>query len=478
LKVKYGKKKQMYCEVCGNPLKEDDSFCKVCGTSGKGVVFTLEETPIGQTVINEETNNHSKELEQTEQSVQIEQTEQSKQTEQTEQSEQTEFIWNIHDFPKPKKTEEIDFDWGDADLKKTNQSVENIDEYFTFNKENEEFQKTLDREYEKIEKQEPIPDIPLPLPNIVQQDEQKDENENLTPLWFEKGEDENEKEKQPENKKQKQKKGWIGKIILILVIIILLAEIICLGIKFFRPESEAAKQITTFQITIVRTLTDWKDHLKEKIGNDETITTSKEKQTETVIAEPVVKDNIEQEQKKPVFYDPVPAVDKNILIKSQISNNKNIQTIRANKGLAYQVGRDYKIADINNSKPIENNIWTISEDGKAIFYDQEIVATLIAFDSQWNDYVNGGSKDVIELTKKGSKAYRNVTTFSKVGKVKQTFLLLEIGEFRKGSKGFYAWTYEEIKEVEGRKVNNKKYHWIYYIEPIDGKMKIVDYYKY
>jgi hypothetical protein len=119
-----------------------------------------------------------------------------------------------------------------------------------------------------------------------------------------------------------------------------------------------------------------------------------------------------------------------------------------------------------------------TDEGEVIFYDHEIVATLIAFDSQWIDYVNGESDEVIQLLKKDSGAYQKVTTFSKVGKVSQTFVLLEIGEIRQGKEGYYAWTYEEIKEVVDNKTYNKKYHWIYYLEPIDGEMKIVNYYKY
>ena len=49
--------------------------------------------------------------------------------------------------------------------------------------------------------------------------------------------------------------------------------------------------------------------------------------------------------------------------------------------------------------------------------------------------------------------------------MEQTFLLLQIGEIREGKQGFYAWTYEEIKEVQGGNTSIKKYNWIYQLEP-------------
>lgn len=76
------------------------------------------------------------------------------------------------------------------------------------------------------------------------------------------------------------------------------------------------------------------------------------------------------------------------------------------------------------------------------------------------------------------KAYNNVSSYSKVGRVQQEFTLLEIGEIRIGSNGFYVWSYEEIKEVEGATTIYKKYHWIYQLEPVGDEMKIVNYYRY
>jgi hypothetical protein len=288
------------------------------------------------------------------------------------------------------------------------------------------------------------------------------------PLWFESKEEEVE-----------VKKGsYIGRAVLIIIIALLLAEAAILGIQYFLPESNAAKKAGEINGVVIETLTEWKEGalnffkgvggkeetgapiLPEDEGNDQTGSEGQEG---------------EDADKQP---ETAPSADKQALISAAADVNKNIGTVEANDSLTWQPGKGYAIADITDSKPIENNYWFTDPDGKHVYYDQEIVATLIDFDSKWVEYVNGGGSDVINLTKEGSRAHKNVTTFSKVGKVEQTFLLLQIGEIRQGQEAFYVWTYEEIKEVQGGKTSVKKYNWIYRLEPVDGKMKITDYYRY
>ena len=97
-----------------------------------------------------------------------------------------EFSWNVYDFPKPKKTENIEFDWGEghpkaaapqedknnieyesfktkefnlADFsptKELTEAAEEADQLFSFDEKNEEFQKLLDREYERLKNENPI----------------------------------------------------------------------------------------------------------------------------------------------------------------------------------------------------------------------------------------------------------------------------------------------------------------------------------
>jgi len=276
-------------------------------------------------------------------------------------------------------------------------------------------------------------------------------------------------------------KRSIGQILLIILAVILFIEIAILGIRYFAPESAASKAISNAQTQIFNTVSGWTDGIKDlfsgndsnededkKGGNedednpDQGVQPSEEEPDDTVTKNPAP--------------DPNPIVDKKALVSSQMGNNSNIEQVKANAALVYQTGKDYGRADINNSKPITNNIWQTPENADPVYYDKSIVGTVIAFDSQWIDYVNGGDKSVLELLKKDSEAYQKTVNFSKVGKIKETFKLLEIGEIRQGSKGFYVWVHEELQIVENGKTTNKKYNWIYYLEPTDGKMQIVNYF--
>lgn len=307
------------------------------------------------------------------------------------------------------------------------------------------------------------------------------------PLWFETVDEEPEPE-------PKARGGCVSRVLLILVILFLAAEVAALGIKYFWPESPAAAQVTQVQMVLSEKLDGLKDSVAAFIagfgsgeepggpeGEGAGGTGTEGEGTEGGSAsggEGTADGNGGGPDTGTTGPDPQPAADKAELVGSLLGYNENIKTVRANDSLAFDSGADYPVADIAASKPIENNIWEQPAGADPKYYDREIVAVLIAFDSQWNAYVNEGDESVLALTREGSRAYRIVDTYSKVGKVKQEFTLLEIGEIRQGTEAFYVWAYEEIKEVEGAATNYKKYHWIYRIEPVDGAMKIADYYRY
>ena len=72
----------------------------------------------------------------------------------------------------------------------------------------------------------------------------------------------------------------------------------------------------------------------------------------------------------------------------------------------------------------------------------------------------------------------NTLSFSKAGKINEVFNLLEIGEVRKGTKGYYVWVREEIEITENNRTAAKTYQWIYQVAPSDTGMKIVNYFPY
>ncbi|GAB1476379.1 hypothetical protein MASR2M70_12130 [Bacillota bacterium] len=297
------------------------------------------------------------------------------------------------------------------------------------------------------------------------------------PLWFE-----------TDEKGADEKKGGGGAIraVLIVIILILLAEASILGIQLFFPNSSMAGkagQINSAITTSLNGLKDWAVGFfegtvgeKQEEPGEETGADGQPSEGGDGAADPDSEGP--DSEMPPPEPNTVPQADKNILVGDVAYFNKGIVTIKGNNDLLWKQGRDYGITAINNSKPLEDNYWYTDDNNTYIYYDKEIAATIIKFDSLWTEYVNGGSKDVISLTKKDSKARKNAETFSKVGKVEQTFLTLEIGEIRRDKEAFYVWTYEEIKEVQGSSTSVKKYNWIYCLEPVDGEMKIVNYYKY
>ena len=274
-----------------------------------------------------------------------------------------------------------------------------------------------------------------------------------------------------------KKKNLIGTVILVIIGIILAIEIAVLGIRYFAPDSEAAKMINSTQTKLINTVEGWFRISGSDSGKDSSNETQKpddQQKEDTTNTEQQAPDT---DQSTPAP-DPTPMADKAALVATQLGNNVNIQQVKANDTLAYQEGRNYGFADINKSKPITNNIWQTPEGAEPVYYDQSIVGTIIAFDSQWIDYVHGTNKDILSLLKEGSSAYKKTVDYPKIGKVQETFKLLEIGEIRQGSEGFYVWTHEEIQLTEQGKTSERKYNWIYYLEPVNGKMNIVNYFKF
>lgn len=426
-----------------------------------------------------------------------------------------------------------------------NPAEEEIDKFYTFSKKNEEFQKLLDKEYERLKKVSDfnhiemqnscncnIENISRDLPeNVFQIDEnkkqeeseesfkseQKSESENSilksgisSDIEIEQDQNEIEIQIEEEQKEifeqnpeevngelfeennqieeESQEKTvalpWDeitkplneftdeeeGKkispmgIILIIIVILLAFEITILGIKCFLPQSNAAEFINNKLGVAVN----WVDSLKnENITNEEDLE-QQEKSND---------DSVKEANAVPKA-DSKPNPDTKALIAECLAYNKNIKTIEADDDLYYIENKEYKDKNINNSKPIEDNIWYKDENGNAVYYDKEVVKAIIQFDSTWIDYVNDKDDSVFDFLKKGSTAYNLAKDFSKVGKVKEDFELLKIGEIRQGENGFYIWTHETIKTTEAGKTSEDQHDWVYYLEPVEKQMKIVSFSKF
>ena len=261
----------------------------------------------------------------------------------------------------------------------------------------------------------------------------------------------------------------LGKILLFIIAIVIALEIGALAILYFAPDSSIGATVKDVQGQILDFVESIKDG-NEDDANDP-VTDPDGGQNEP--AGEVGGEAGGEEQ--PLVMDPKPMTDKAKLIQTQMDRNENIKSIKANSALAFKSGVDYGLEDLNKSQPIENNIWYTDDNGTPVYYDQEVVGALIAFNSQWIDYVNEGDKAVLKLTKEGSDAYNNAVNFSKAGKVTEEFESVEIGEIRQGEQGFYLWVGEKIHLTEGGATSTAEYQWVYCMEPVGSEMQITDY---
>ena len=109
-----------------------------------------------------------------------------------------------------------------------------------------------------------------------------------------------------------------------------------------------------------------------------------------------------------------PKEDKTGLIQLELGKNRDgaIETIRYNSSLAFDETMDYGNRDINESKRLTDNKWYTGGGNKEYYYDRGLVGTIIAH----------VSKAAVENKEEG------------------ILKTLDIGEFRKGEKGFYVYS--------------------------------------
>lgn len=169
----------MYCSNCGNQLRETDIFCSKCGHKQgneskfkeplkEEVVFNTpsqNKKPISYTPRENLTDN----LEKEEDLLFRAPREAHQSVKNARRPAEDDFVWNVHDFPEtgPKETEDIDFHWDEEvsiDRKRPVEAAPSKKEAFledskfhTYNKNREEFQELLDKEYLRQNKNEDYP---------------------------------------------------------------------------------------------------------------------------------------------------------------------------------------------------------------------------------------------------------------------------------------------------------------------------------
>lgn len=543
----------MYCRKCGSRMGQNDSFCRVCGE----VATEKSETKQPETYPPEESaaETAGEILSAGEASADDNIKEE---TGKVKDDGGVEFTWNVYEFPRPKKTEDIDFHWNIGEEKnaeeenfwrelesiafqdnsRRNTNAENTariteeelfrdmcedrekkrqeTNFFTFTKKNEEFQKLLDREYEKIRGKRPVkPPAPLsaeeeekrrginrntipisprmtaevqlaaatkeiPIPSKEEAAAETEPKKEVPEGAPEPGRDDGHAEpliaeagnkslplsciSSAQEKPEKTKGTKARRILLAVLIIVLILEVGAIGIQHFFPDTAAGRAVSKIQRGLAFGILKSEDSSQNEAMDTAADSSLKEQNSESEPEVPVIDTN--------------PAADKEALIASQMKRNQNIQTVRPSSALGYRAEKDYGLSGINHSVPLENNLLMVDNQGNPIYIDQEAVGTLIAFDSQWIDYVNTGNTAVFDLLEEGSAAYKNSKAYSQAGKIKETFVLLEIGEIRQGADGFYVWTHEQIQIEKNGSVQSKEYYWIYLLRASGGQMKIADYKRY
>lgn len=163
----------MYCRKCRNLLDDTDQYCRKCGEptrfhvpdKSKESIESAEEVVLNPPITDKDNNNFLFFNEESENKTAVD-------SKKIELPKNNELVWDVHDFSTQKKIEDIEFNWNldeyrQPGIKETEPILEEtlfreikdesnksskskIDRFYTFNKKNEEFQKLLDKEYERL----------------------------------------------------------------------------------------------------------------------------------------------------------------------------------------------------------------------------------------------------------------------------------------------------------------------------------------
>ena len=196
-------------------------------------------------------------------------------------------------------------------------------------------------------------------------------------------------------------------------------EVAGMGIRFLAPQSKAAEFIDTQLNKVIQLIT----------GED----------TEySVIAAQVRTEPME---------------DKTDLINAQINKNKNgnIGSIVYNADLVYDQSTDGKISDLVLSTPMTVVEWGRDDKNYPVYYDEQVVGQIIAFESNKVELMNNSDEKVMEMIDPEMPLYKETASL-KGKKMSGEFKKLEIGEIRQAGSNYYVWVRETIGDTTTEKV--------------------------
>ena len=214
-----------------------------------------------------------------------------------------------------------------------------------------------------------------------------------------------------EEKKSGGKGRIVLKIILIVLVVILAAEVAGMGIKFLAPQSKAAEFIDSQLNRVIQLIT----------GDD----------TEySVIAAQVRTE---------------PMDDKTDLITAQKSRNKGnvIKSITYSSDLSYDQERDGKVSDLVLSQPMTLVEWGRDKENYPVYYDEQVVGEIIEFESRRYNLMNKGDESVLKMIDESSNLYQDTAALKNQTPAGE-FTKLEIGEIRQAGSKYYVWVRETV----------------------------------
>jgi|GEM_PF-1572153 len=354
-----------------------------------------------------------------------------------------------------------------------------IDKFYTFSKKNEEFQKLLDQEYEKFNNGQPMDDEALTqlgeaadsaaaegMPEDLDSarrlkemeearkhffeddaddlaeaakpedsagsadtagqedtagpgDEAKPEEKDFSAIAPREDEEPEKKEKDRDRDpgKPEKKKGRAGRVIITILAVILIACLVCIGIRMCAPDSIFSQKLDQAASTVIGFFQGSRNDVTE-VETDRT----------------------------------VPADDKTAIIQLQVKKNHNnsIQTIKYSKSAGYSKNDKYMqkayAAKIKSSAVMKDNLWYKTKNGTQMYLDDSLLGAVISHVSAAADKMT-----------------------------KERMTLLELGDIRRGAGSeYYVWAREttESKADSSGTHSTKK---VYIVKVSAEAMKVTGY---
>ncbi len=249
--------------------------------------------------------------------------------------------------------------------------------------------------------------------------------------------------------KKKRKKHKFLRFLLVLLLLAGLAEGTVIGMRQVLPDHEVTKALTRIEQAVRSEAITRSIQIREFL--DKTL-----KDLGFGPSEP------EAEADPEPAPDPEPVFDLGEVVRVY---NKNIQSVTESPKLGFVSANTYKIEGLGDMDVITD-----------IPTKEAVYACLVSYNSKWIDYVNTGEdRSCLDLLKTDGAAYRSAINFSKVGKIRETFDSLALGEIRSDGSQYYVFAREQITVAEDGAEAERSYSWIYRLEDVAGDIKIIDY---